>query len=70
MVNEVTIPEEEWQKIHNLTDRIMRRLWEQEADIRNLNNLIHALHGEGVRFSEYTASKRPEVFQNGKWVQR
>ncbi len=67
---DVIIPEEEWQKIHDLADRINRREYEQEKDTRNLNNLLHALHGEGVRASEFSDSGRPEVFQNGKWGTR
>ena len=67
---DVIIPEEEWQKIHDLADRINRCEYEQEKDTRNLNNLLHALHGEGVRASEFSDSGRPEVFQNGKWGTR
>lgn len=66
----VTIPEDEWQKIQDLTDRIRRRAWEQDEDTRNLNNLIHALHGEGIRDRKYTASGEPEVFVDGKWIVR
>lgn len=66
----IEIPETEWQKMQDLATRIQRRSWEQEADLKNLNNLMHALHGEGVRGREYTASGEPQVFQNGVWVDR
>jgi len=69
-MSDITIPEEEWQKVQELSERIKRREWEQEKDTNNLNNLLHALHGEGVRASEFSGSGRPEVFQNGKWVTR
>ncbi len=69
-MSDITIPEEEWQKVQELAERIKRREWEQEKDTNNLNNLLHALHGEGVRASEFSGSGRPEVFQNGKWVVR
>jgi hypothetical protein len=64
------IPENEWQKMQELAERIKRREWEHETDLKNLNNLMHALHGEGVRGGEYTGSGRPAVFVCGKWVER
>jgi len=65
-----TIPEEDWQQIQSLSERIKHRAWKQEEDIRNLNNLLHAIHGEGVRDREYTRSGKPEVFIDDKWVAR
>jgi hypothetical protein len=70
MPNDVTIPESEWQQMQELTDRIKRRSWEQEDDLRNLSNLMHALHGEGVRDQKYTADGTPCVFVDGKWISR
>jgi hypothetical protein len=64
------IPEEEWQKLQELATRIERRSHEQEGDLCNLNNLMHALHGEGVRSREYTPDGEPSVFINGVWVKR
>lgn len=64
------IPEEEWNKIQRIVDTIQRREWEQEEDIRNLNNLLHALHGEGVRDRRYTSDGKPATFENGMWVSR
>lgn len=64
------IPEEEWQNIQKLADRIQHRAWEQEKNILNLNNLLHALHGEGVRSREFTNDGQPKVFKDGKWVNR
>ena len=39
-MSNVIIPEEEWEKIQELSERIKRREWEQEADTKNLNNLL------------------------------
>ena len=65
-----TIPEEDWKLVQSLSEQIMRRVWDQEDDIKNLNNLLHALHGEGVRGSEYTSTGKPMVFVEGNWVER
>jgi hypothetical protein len=70
MTPSTSIPEQDWQQIQLLSDRIKHREWEQEEDIRNLNNLLHALHGEGVRGSEYTSTGKPMVFVEGNWVER
>lgn len=64
------IPESEWEKVQSLADKIMRRSWEQDEDLRNLNNLLHALHGEGVRDRKYTSSGVPMIFKDGKWIPR
>ncbi len=70
MEKNVTIPESEWYQIQNLSETIMRRGWQQDEDIKNLNNLLHALHGEGVRDRKYTANGCPSIFVDGKWVER
>ena len=64
------IPEEEWQVLQKLADRIARRSNEQDDDLRNLTNLLHALHGEGVRAREFTSTGKPSVFVNGVWKER
>jgi hypothetical protein len=64
------IPEKEYQEIITLSERIKRRGWEQDDDLKNLTNLLHALHGEGIRGREYTPSGKPSVFVNGIWVER
>jgi hypothetical protein len=64
------IPEQDWHLVETLTRRILQRVSEQEEDIRNLNNLLHALHGEGIRAPEYTNDGRHKVFVDGKWVDR
>ena len=64
------IPEEEWILIQSLVEKINRRSQEQEDDVGNLNNLLHAIHGEGVRCPEYTKNGKAAVFVNGKWVSR
>ena len=66
----VTIPEDEWQNIQSIIERIRHRCMDQETDIQNLNNLFHALHGEGVRDRRYTGDGNPAVFVDGKWVSR
>ena len=65
-----TIPESEWKQVQQIMDRIYRRSMEQDEDISNLNNLLHTLHGEGVRNRKYTLDGRPAVFVNGEWVSR
>jgi len=65
-----TIPEEEWKKIQTLSDTIKRKVWNIENDIENLDNLLHALHGEGIRNRKYTTSGYPQVFQDGEWIDR
>jgi hypothetical protein len=66
----VEVPESEWQHIQELSERIKKRSWDQEEDISNLNNLLHALHGEGIRDRKYTLGGKPSVFVNGSWVSR
>ena len=66
----VVIPEEEWIVIQGLVETIKHREWQQEEDICNLNNLLHALHGEGVRDRKYTPDGNPAIFKDGKWVNR
>jgi len=70
MTEKTTIPETEWNEVQNLARKINNRMYDLGKDVRNLNNLLHALHGEGVRDREYTESGRPEVFQDGVWVRR
>jgi hypothetical protein len=65
---DVQVPENEWQNIQKLADQIMRRSWEQDEDLRNLNNLLHALHGECVRDRKYTPTGKPSVIVDGEWV--
>jgi len=66
----VDIPEYEWTKIQDLQTEIQRKTWELEDYITNLNNLLHALHGEGVRDRKWTGTGKPQVFINGKWIDR
>jgi len=66
----MNIPEEEWEKLQELTESIRMSAIKQERMLQNLNNLLHALHGEGVRQREYTSTGKPQVFQNGNWVDR
>jgi hypothetical protein len=66
----INIPEEDWKLIQSLVERIKHREWEQDEDICNLNNLLHALHGEGVRSKEHTPTGEPMVFIEGKWIGR
>ena len=70
MSEDVIIPESEWKHMQELADRINRRSWEQEEDLRNLNNLMHALHGEGIRDRKYTSDGTPQVFVGGRWISR
>jgi hypothetical protein len=64
------IPEDEWNAIQALQEKIARATFQLEEDTRNLNNLLHALHGEGVRGRQWTSDGKPQVFVGGKWVGR
>ncbi len=64
----ITIPEEDWNLIQDLSERILRRSYEQEEDLANLNNLLHALHGEGIRGERWTKDRKCKLFVNGGWV--
>lgn len=66
----INVPEEDWGLIQSLSEKVMRESWELEEDICNLNNLLHALHGEGVRGERWTSDRRCKVFVDGKWVNR
>jgi hypothetical protein len=68
--DEMEIPEEEWNSVRILIDRITRREYEQADDCRNLRNLLYSLHGDGVRNREYTKDNMPAVFVKGKWEYR
>jgi len=70
MTKTTNIPEEDWKKIQELSERIMRRSWEQEEDICNLNNLLHALHGEALRGEGWTSDGKVKQFVDEKWVDR
>ena len=65
-----TIPDEDWELVQSLTERILHRSYEQEEDLANLNNLLHVLHGEGVRGDRWTKDRKCKVFVEGKWVDR
>ena len=64
------ILKEDWRLIQSLSEKILLRSYEQEEDIANLNNLLHALHGEGVRAPRWTPDGKAKTFENGKWVDR
>jgi len=66
----VIIPEEDWKLIQLLSEKVLRRSYEQEEDMANLNNLLHALHGEGVRGGRWTVDGNNKVFVDGEWVER
>ncbi len=40
-------------ELHDLIDTINRTAIKLEDDTRNLNNLFHAIKGDGVRYQEY-----------------
>jgi len=70
MTRDTIIPEEEWIKVQSLVTNITRRTTALEEETRNLNNLLHALHGEGVRSGEYTRDRKPAIFKDGHWISR
>lgn len=41
-------------EIHDLISEINKNSIRLERDVRNLNNLIHVVMGEGIRFPEYS----------------
>jgi hypothetical protein len=41
------------EEIHNLISEINKTSIKLERDVRNLNNLIHVVMGEGIRYPEY-----------------
>jgi len=44
-------------ELHDLIAEIDRNAFKLERDVRNLNNLIHVIKGDGVRFVEFTGDK-------------
>ena len=66
----VEVPEEDWKLVQELSEKVMRKSWDLEEDICNLNNLLHALHGEGIRGERWTKDGKCKVFENGKWINR
>jgi hypothetical protein len=48
-----TITDDQMEELHDLVTMINRRQYEQERDIRNLYNLVHAIQGVGFRSPEY-----------------
>jgi|WetSurMetagenome_2_1015567.scaffolds.fasta_scaffold92490_5 hypothetical protein len=40
-------------ELHDLIAEIDRNAFKLERDIRNLNNLIHVIKGDGIRFVEF-----------------
>jgi len=47
------ISDEDMTEMHDLIAEIDRNAFKLERDIRNLNNLIHVVKGDGVRFAEF-----------------
>ena len=53
----IEISDEDMQEIHELITQINRHYDLVADDIRNLNNLIHVVKGEGIRFPEFQKVK-------------
>lgn len=70
MTPTTNIPEEDWKLVQSLSEKVMHKAWDLEEDICNLNNLLHALHGEGLRGERFTADGKVKQFIDGKWVDR
>jgi hypothetical protein len=47
------ISDEDMTEMHDLIAEIDRNAFKLERDIRNLNNLIHVIKGDGIRFVEF-----------------
>jgi hypothetical protein len=47
------IPDKEMKEIHDLITKINKNTITLERDVRNLNNLIHFVMGDGIRYPEY-----------------
>jgi protein-disulfide isomerase-like protein with CxxC motif len=50
---------EQLSKMHDLIEKIQHRQYEQETDIRNLNNLFHVCLGTGIRSKEFDGQPAP-----------
>jgi hypothetical protein len=47
------ISDESMTELHDLIAEIDRNAFKLQRDVRNLNNLIHVIKGDGVRFAEF-----------------
>jgi hypothetical protein len=47
------ISDEDMKELHDLSAEIDRNAFKLERDIRNLNNLIHVIKGDGIRIVEF-----------------
>jgi len=48
-----SVSDEDMTEMHDLIAEINHNVFKLERDIRNLNNLIHVVKGEGIRFTEF-----------------
>jgi hypothetical protein len=53
------IEEKDMDQIHDLITKINQNSVQLNEDIRNLNNLVHVVMGEGVRFPEFRRREYP-----------
>jgi hypothetical protein len=47
------VSDEDMTELHDLVAEIDRNAFKLERDIRNLNNLLHVIKGDGIRFVEF-----------------
>lgn len=47
------ISDEDMTEMHDLIAKIERNSFTLQQDVRNLNNLIHVVKGDGIRFVEF-----------------
>lgn len=47
------VSDEDMTEMHDLIAKIERNSFTLQQDVRNLNNLIHVVKGDGVRFVEF-----------------
>lgn len=47
------VSDEDMTEMHDLIAKIERNSFTLQQDVRNLNNLIHVVKGDGVRFIEF-----------------
>lgn len=47
------VSDEDMMELHDLSEEIERNVFKIGRDIRNLNNLVHVIKGDGIRIVEF-----------------
>ena len=53
-----SVSDEDMNELHDLITEIDHNAFKLERDIRNLNNLIHVIKGDGIRIVEFRRGER------------